>query len=309
LRSDSSLRALGRAICECTDEDPCAQILCPFCAHRYRLWLAPEMLRLAASRAPAFVATILLTAVEGDDLRRVDVRLLHDRARKRLIRSGVQAAIGGTEASYDASDGRWTVHLHLLIFGKIDDLKPRIARAFKKDGLKRAALCEQLEDHVSQITYLQKFATYHRPGAPGFSGRGRAYPLKPRQIVELALWTEGRRFEDFLFALGLRRRGPRFVGERGFDVVLRGTSTWRRGDVATRAAKRPAQPTGGCEPRKNSVTSIPVPPLSFFRDTSLFLSKQHVDSRRQIPDDRSAIRSSCIRRVAARKRSPNWTAE
>jgi hypothetical protein len=44
--------------------------------------------------------------------------------------------------------------------------------------------------------------------------------MKTQQINQLAQWTERRRFEDFLFVLGLRRRGSRFEPEHGFNQAL-----------------------------------------------------------------------------------------
>jgi hypothetical protein len=44
--------------------------------------------------------------------------------------------------------------------------------------------------------------------------------MKPKQIDQLAQWTRGHRFEDFLFILGLRRRGSRFDPECGFNQAL-----------------------------------------------------------------------------------------
>jgi hypothetical protein len=44
--------------------------------------------------------------------------------------------------------------------------------------------------------------------------------MKPKQIDQLAQWTRGRRFEDFLFILGLRRGGARFVPGCGFNQAL-----------------------------------------------------------------------------------------
>jgi len=244
LRSRTSLRAIARAIHDCADEAPCGQILCPHCAREYRLWLASEVLHLVSLGLPAFVATILLTAAEGPDLSLIDVRLLHERTRKRLIRSGVQAAIGGTEAKYKSNEDRWVVHLHLLVFGLIDQARPRLRRAFRDATLEKPVVCQHLRNPVAQISYLQKFVTCHRPGQPGFRGRGRAYPMKAAQIVQLARWTEGCRFEDFLFLLGLRRRGSRFEAERGFKDLLsehqidrlrwRRWRPWRRSKEACR---------------------------------------------------------------------------
>jgi hypothetical protein len=215
-RHDSLVKAISR----CTVDAPCAEILCSRCARRYRLWLASELTHLAAYRVPALVATVLLEAAQGPALSKIEPRLLHKRLRKRLTRAGIEAAIGGTEASYDAKTDRWTVHVHLLVFDSHDTGRVRLRGAFGGSSLDRPVLCQPLRDPVAQVAYLQKFQTCHRPGKPGYSGRGRSYPMKPEQIGQLAQWTKGRRFEDFLFILGLRRRGSRFEPERGFEEAL-----------------------------------------------------------------------------------------
>ena len=86
--------------------------------------------------------------------------------------------------------------------------------------LGRAVVCQSLRSRAAQITYLQKFQTCHRPGEAGFNGRGRAYPMKPEQIAQLAEWTKSRRFEEFLFMLGFRRRGSRFETQPEFDQAF-----------------------------------------------------------------------------------------
>jgi hypothetical protein len=211
---------LVETISRCTVDEPCAQILCSHCARRYRLWLGSELIHLAANGPPAFVATILLEAAQGPALSNVDPRLLHGRVRKQLTRAGIEAAIGGTEASYRAKENRWIVHLHLLVFGTLKNTAVTLREIFAGSGLGRPVVCQSLKNRAAQISYLQKFQTCHRPGEAGFSGRGRAYPMKTQQINQLAQWTERRRFEDFLFVLGLRRRGSRFEPEHGFNQAL-----------------------------------------------------------------------------------------
>ena len=156
--------------------------------------------------------------------------------RKRLIRAGFRAAIRGTGAAYKAGEDRWIVHLHLLVFGEREEAR-QIAGRLQERRVTQTVVTAVIKDPVDQITYLQKFATCHRPGSSEFGEKGRAYPLKPQQIVQLARWTENRRFEDFLFVLGFRRRGPRFVAEPGFRELLRQyerrLATWRRGEEGT----------------------------------------------------------------------------
>src|SRR5208337_3366225 len=125
LRRSEELRPLAHAIAGCADDDPCAMVLCPRCARQYRLWLAQEILLRASERLPACALTILLRAAQGRDLRRVDLKAEQLILRKRLSRAGFLAVAGGTEASYDTAKDIWTVHVHLIVFGDIDEALPR----------------------------------------------------------------------------------------------------------------------------------------------------------------------------------------
>jgi hypothetical protein len=211
--------ALAGRISRCTTAEPCGEILCSVCARRYRAWLTSELLHLATQPVPAFIATVLLQAVDAAQLRGVELSTLHGRVRKKLIRADVAAAIGGTEASYEAEQDRWVIHLHLLVFDSLESGRAKLRRAFGDSSLHRPVVCQPLRDRVAQLSYLQKFSTYHRPRSAG-SKRGRAYPLKPEQVHQLASWTRRFWFTDFLFVLGLRRRGSRFDHESGFRRAL-----------------------------------------------------------------------------------------
>jgi hypothetical protein len=211
---------LFEAISRCGTDDPCAEILCPCCARRFRLWLGSELVHLTAHGPSAFVATILLQATQGSALSEIEPRILHERVRKRLKRAGIPAAIGGTEASYRAEEDRWIVHLHLLVFGTLETTAVRLRETFRDPDLDLAVVCQPLRSRAAQISYLKKFQTCHRPGAAGFSGRGKAYPMNREQIAQLAQWTRRFWFEDFLFVVGLRRRGERFDPENGFKQAL-----------------------------------------------------------------------------------------
>jgi hypothetical protein len=255
---------LFEAISRCTAHDPCAEILCSFCARRYRLWLGSELVHLTAHGPPAFVATILLQAAQGSALSEIEPRILHERVRKRLTRAGISAAIGGTEASYRAKEDRWIVHLHLLVFGTLGTTAVRLREIFRDPDLDRAVVCQPLHSRAAQISYLQKFQTCHRPGEAGFSGRGKAYPMKREQIAQLAQWTRRFWFEDFLFVLGLRRRGERFDPENGFRQALGEAqrNTRVRGDGGDggdglKRHVRSASPSP--PPRTSSVTVLHTP--------------------------------------------------
>ena len=191
----------------CTPVAPCRQILCPVCARSYRRWLAGELLRITAGLR-ATVLTILLCEVPSEELRDVDADSLHERLRKRLLRAGVDAAVGGTEVKFDARRDVWIVHVHLLALEANEESIRTLRRTARKDGIKRAIMAQPLRDRIEQISYLQKFSTVHRPGATK-----RSVPLPSAQIGQLADWTRSRRFEEHLFLLGFRRRGGTIVRE------------------------------------------------------------------------------------------------
>jgi hypothetical protein len=288
--------ALADAISRCTTADPCAEVLCPACARRYRLWLTSRLLRLATRPTPAFIATILLEAVHGAELSDVELNALHERARKRLTREGVLAAIGGTEASYEAEHDRWVIHLHLLVFDTLESGRAKLRRAFHDSTLNRPVFCQALRDRVAQLSYLQKFQTYHRPGSGGSRKRGRAYPLKPEQIDQLAQWTRHFWFQDFLFVLGLRRRGSRFDYESGFKRALvdgrRNVRIQRDGGDGGDASSSHGQ--NGLARR-------------ITRTSSVAHSKRHSDRLYRDPDSKRAIRDDKNRAPALaipRARSP-----
>jgi hypothetical protein len=117
---------------------------------------------------PAFAATILLTVVPGPDLYRIDVKSLQECTRKRLLRAGFEGAVGGFEAAFHSQEDLWIVHIHLLLLGEIQEAKPRLRNAFPDIGLGRPVVCRALDSRITQITYVQKFHAYHRPG----SGKG-----------------------------------------------------------------------------------------------------------------------------------------
>jgi hypothetical protein len=307
---DSNLRALrGRddllveSISRCSDADPCAEILCPPCARRYRLWLTSKFLDLAAQPAPVFVATILVEAVRGPKLSKIEPRALHERVRKRLTRAGIKAAIGGTEASYEAKENQWIIHLHLLVFESLERGRAQLREAFSDSNLDRAVVCQPLHDLVAQISYLQKFHTYHRPRGPGSNNRGRAYPMKPEQIGQLAQWTRSLRFEDLLFVLGIRRRGERFDPENGFrQALVEAQETARAhgdgGDGGDGPNRHARDASAASAPTTSSVTPSHYNSVQRYRDPA---------SNRAIREDRSPASAHAIPGVrcpTVAKRSP-----
>lgn len=287
LRIAGGFPRLARQIFRCDDGAPCEEHLCPLCARRYRIWFGGQCLSFAVKPVEAHLVTILLVAVGGGLLHTVDVRTEHGRLRKRLIRCGVRSAIGGTEAAYDAPNDRWVVHVHLLVFGEIKLAIPRLRVMAKRDGFERPVKSQRVCDPVSQLTYLQKFVTYHRPGKASADGKGRAYPLKPRHVAELARWFAPRRFGDFAFLLGFRRRGSCIVAEPSFaDIVAEAQArmaTWRRGDArktAPRLARvSPSKPGPAVLPTSSTKAATRVPKLMRIAKTDRALKTERRPSR------------------------------
>jgi len=171
-----------------------------------------EIARIASDYVgPHEVATIYLATFDPGHLHQAGIGQIHDQLRQRLNRAGFRGAIliGGTEVAW--KDGRWLLHVHLLAIGveKADwaELRSRWPRV----GVAIPIKVDQLKDVERQVSYLQKFVTYHRPGARGVSGPGRPYPLPPAQLEELITWWSQYSFADFLFAYGARRRATRIV--------------------------------------------------------------------------------------------------
>jgi hypothetical protein len=164
--------SLVKAICRCTVDAPCAEILCSRCARRYRLWLGSELTHLAAHGPPAFTVTILLEAAQGPALSKIEPRVLHARVRKRLMRAGIPAAIGGTEASYRSEEdtrrfnldqhlaGLWPFKVDLHDFERLPSLE-----GHRGAGLHAKLLMDNLMfDRTCR--QIQKLRTKHNPMPP-----------------------------------------------------------------------------------------------------------------------------------------------
>ena len=216
LRKCQGAEDLVDDISRCSDARPCKQILCPICARLYRIWFAANALRWFSRAEKRCLSTKILVVrlrqASDQDLPPISIARLHGQLRKRLRRAGISRVIGGTEASYNELDGMWTLHSHLLLF----DADPIAIAAFAskcaKDGINRAvSKPQEVNDPIEQITYLQKFSTFYRPGAFDSRGKGRAISMQPAQIAALASWTDPYEFEDFLFLAGFRRYADRIV--------------------------------------------------------------------------------------------------
>ncbi|MGC1862098.1 MAG: hypothetical protein WA733_13495 [Methylocystis sp.] len=203
----------AEALEDCANGDrTCAQPFCPCCARPFRRWLTANLLELANDAADAKVLTIFAETFETGRLCDADILLAQRRLRQRLRRCGFVGSlvIGGTEVSYSARTETWTLHFHVVVV----DAKPNTIRLLIEKSAKDwrwAVKCEDLRDRVRQLSYLQKFSTFHRPGRARPGQRARAFPLPKAQLLELVDWLSSYRFEDFTFLFGARRRGKRIV--------------------------------------------------------------------------------------------------
>jgi hypothetical protein len=204
--------SLAKVITQCSHEQENEQTVCAVCARRQRLRQTEELARIASEYlGPHEVATLCLAAYESGDLKEADIGQNHEQARQRLNRAGFRGAvlIGGTEAAW--KNGRWLLHLHLLAIGVERADWGAVRARWPSVDEAIPIKVDHLRDAERQLTYLQKFTTYHRPGARGLSGAGNPYPLPAPQLAELITWWSQYRFADFLFAYGARRRGTHIV--------------------------------------------------------------------------------------------------
>ena len=105
-----------------------------------------------------------------------------------MNRAGFRGAIliGGTEVAW--KNGRWLLHVHLLAIGVDKARWTKLRSRWPRVGVAIPIKVDQLKDVERQLSYLQKFATYHRPGARGLSGPAEPYPLPSAQLEELIAW-------------------------------------------------------------------------------------------------------------------------
>ena len=189
---------------------------CAVCARDYQIFFTSETLGVARNYAgPHKVATIYLDATEAGSLSEVSIERAHARLRKRLQRGGFRGSVlvGGTEAAWIARERSWIVHVHVLAIGVQPSSWERLRASLGEVGAATPLKVEALKDDARALSYLTKFATYHRPFRRGSGGPSRAFPLPPARLAELAAWWAEYGFEDFAFLFGARRRGGRIVPE------------------------------------------------------------------------------------------------
>jgi hypothetical protein len=210
--ADSGIAA--ERLADCRDGyEPCYQVVCPICARQYRRWLSGAVLKFVAGESNVRTATIYCETFDEGELHLANLTKIHNRVRQRLRRAGIGngCAIGGTEVSYRAENQDWLLHLHLVTVDVGDAVFDAARKSFGSAGVRVPVEVNGFADPPKQISYLQKFATFHRPGQQTSGARARAYPLPWLQFRELASWWARYEFEDFLFLVGARRRGREIV--------------------------------------------------------------------------------------------------
>lgn len=211
--------ATANKIAACADgKVNCLLPICPICGRRYRRFFISECLRLYKKDPNgAQTATVYLEEYETGTLKGASLKKAHSRFRKQLERCGFGGAIviGGTEVTYRHVTNDWLLHLHLLSLGAPeqawDNLEQLMSKYGVHDPLRRKPV--QAQDHIEQLSYIQKFHTYYRAGTPNGNNRARPFPLKRDQLCELASWACKHDFPDFTFCFGVKRRHGHFYLE------------------------------------------------------------------------------------------------
>ena len=139
--------------------------------------------------------------------------MLKRRVSQRIRRAAPSAhfVLGGIEADYRHGDDSFLLHAHLLVSRLPRDEVKALRAAFAEIGVTRAIKVQPLRDPVTQISYLLKFTTFHRPGSQNGSRRPSAIPLPSEALKQLTLWRAQHGFLDYIFMMGLRRRAGDLV--------------------------------------------------------------------------------------------------
>lgn len=199
-------------IFDCSASSPCAEVNCPMCTRSFRRWLTGQALQYSESISLE-VYTLALELVPRGKLENCDLPVVKDRVAQRFRRAAlsVKFVLGGIEAEYQHSNDAFIVHAHLLVSQLPRDEKKALRSAFANIDAKRTAKIQPLRDAPRQISYLLKFATYHRPGSQTGSRRAAAFPLPDHALKALTLWRARHSLMDFVFMMGFRRKGSDLV--------------------------------------------------------------------------------------------------
>jgi hypothetical protein len=203
---------------ECrTSDQRCGQPHCAVCALRFRVWFIGELLRLvdAIGSASVHIMTILLKGVPHDKINSLDLKAYDAALRKRLSRSGLNdaAVIGGYENLYRAKSKTWVLHINLVVIDGTNEAINQFKATFSSSGIAKPVIIQKLrvDDRPTQLSYILKFTTYHRPFVQRGSKKGPAVSLNPREHCALVAWMAQSKFQDFMFMFNARRRGTTIV--------------------------------------------------------------------------------------------------
>ena len=237
---------IADALARCDgDEARCLMPICALCARPFRIQLTEEKLALvAALPGPHRDVTIYLDSIEAGRLPYVDLKRHHEKLRVRLNRCGFRGSIivGGTEAGWNARKRVWILHLHALAIGVPPEAWAELRRRLKRAPEPKPVHDAPLRDAARQLSYQQKFTTFHRPSR---TGGGRAVPLPPPRLAELAAWLANYEFESFMFLFGARRRAGRIFIEARPDLA-------RIDETGTNLRDAPNPPGGRPESRSGA---------------------------------------------------------
>jgi hypothetical protein len=181
-RSEALLGSTMEAeiLANCRSGTSCDNTFCPICARQFRRWFIGELLRITETEIhPVHVLTVLLEAADRKAIFDLDFRRHGHNLRKRLERAGLGDAmvIGGVEIVYRAREHKWILHINLVIFGGKKAAIKKFERTFEGSHIERPVLTVKLKDLPEQLSYVLKFATYHRPYAQRSPSKSRAVPL------------------------------------------------------------------------------------------------------------------------------------
>ena len=229
LRSEEILQpgVIAKRMAECScGSQRCHKPSCPLCARHFRRWFIGQLLRLADHRpVETRILTVLLAVAPHDQICLLDANRHHHSLRKQIKRAGLNGVptIGGFEIAYHARHKHWVLHVNLVIFGAPTVALERFKKMCRSSDIWRPVVDVVMNDAATQLSYVLKFSTYHRPLSRTGAVKGPAKPLNRREHVALVQWMHQRNFTEFLFLFNTRRRGADIVikEQSGHDTERR----------------------------------------------------------------------------------------
>jgi hypothetical protein len=105
------------------------------------------------------------------------------------------------------------LHINLVVIGSTNKAINQFKATFSSSEIARPVMVQKLkpEDRATQLSYILKFTTYHRPFAQRDWKKGPAVSLNFRDHCALITWMAQWKFQDFMFMFNARRVGATFV--------------------------------------------------------------------------------------------------